>query len=203
MSKLRILCVAAALASFMALAGWVVLVDRGGAESPSNRAADLAYASAPAAQKAALEDRQVSISEVREALAATVQCGQAEGFRSNIVVPSKGQRAETIEWIVDPAIGKGDTSALAAAHERLMDCYAQYSDTIMQVWDTQHVPSTGQVDAMYEWLQECVDSAVVLDPAEHAQFNVYPTAPEGLVLNLYQTQTYFNRRYTCVELPAP
>lgn len=184
MVKSRSLYVAAAMCAFVTVGGWISVADRGKSESPSDRAAELAYVSAPAAQKTALKDGRVSISEVREALAATVQCGEAQGFRSNVIVPSKGQRAETIEWIVDPAIGKGDTGALADRHERLMSCYAQYSDAIIQVWDVQHVPSADQVTAMYDWLQTCVDNTSALDPAEHAQFNLYPTAPQGLELTV-------------------
>jgi hypothetical protein len=143
---------------------------------------------APGAQAVALADGVVTIGELAAAAAAARDCIAAKGFVATVVLPARGNRIAGIEWTV-PAVGKDDTAGLDARHAELMACNHEYFDATSLAWQAEHIPTPEQARAMYAWLAACLTSTTALDPATTANFNVYPTTPADLRLDVTPGQT--------------
>lgn len=103
----------------------------------------------------ALADSMVTIEEYNQAVANTVACAEASGFRVELF-PRDRLRPTTFVVAAPDNDGVADKATADAAQKTMAACCAEHLWLVAEAWHAQHEPSSAELGALYDGLENCV-----------------------------------------------
>lgn len=119
--------------------------SRGGGENPD--------------EPEALVDGEVTTAEYRAAIAATVECIEADGYSATVQTRTDGVMAQVSVGLSSSQTG--DPGARDAALSTYDRCFERYAYDTERQYFLQHVPTGAERDSMFGDLLACLTSADV------------------------------------------